>query len=1173
MIAGLTKQLTPIFLLLLALNSLVWTGSQVFAQDTTADQPGKVARNRLPSGWAADYDFKNLDVQRVIDWLRFAGVKPPTTLAGKVSGWVWAQASSRSWFALSDYRVEGELRSPVFDVEAWRIRDARVRFGYQNQKWTIGDASGNLQLAESKVEASLGVATFSAVLPTSPNALTEINGKLANVDLPAVLNAFQVEGVDSAGTGTIGFHATAKLKDLSDPLQWKANGIAELTQSSIASNPATDLSASWQLSDGKLKADRIEITLLERTFPTAASLDLSRPWDWSISIPEQSIEVLPALLKGPHLPELPNIRGTVLVQGDLHGDLLTQSTRAAIELASDSMEVADLQLKNLALSIRHSERNLQIDVRSAELFDTPWTASLAAEMQQPSNLAANSKSSLPWSLKRLHVRANEVRLERLRSLTSSLPIEGNGDLDISVEVPNEASWNWTDWQIKAVSRLKNLVVERVSIGDAYIDIHKEARQQNFSATSGNQIGETFWRLQGQVLPLPWQSFKFDLSIATNQFRFPIRWPLEDANAGLTEITPTGNVEWTGDASNIVQTGAFHFPIVEMMLDKVPLVVREARGTLTESQLELGSASLQFLGGELRAAGIWQRQEEGRHALRLTATDLDLRTLDALPIETIKKKIKGKLDIKIDVTKSSIALSLFEGWEGQASATAKEVQYQQMALGDLSIQAVLNPKSWTLKSEGELLKGIFTGSGTVSVADLRKVLIDEDPISNSMVFEFDWKNAQVDRLIPLWQSKNRSLDFRGRANIQGKVEWSSDEGWRSSTRSMLSSLAFRNKHIAKQVELELETTGQKLIVRRLQGALAHGRISGRGEATLGTKRNGDFQIQMDNVQLNEVTQLLDATWAPSLSGIADLKGDIRLRDDLTFSGDVKLAKAVVFEVSLERIHSNIRMSLGVDGKSMQIRCPSVEGVAFGGTLQGTVGARYGTGWSLDCQAHIQRGNVAEFSRFAGAENVLGKGLFDGDLILKSSRVRTVDDSRGTVTLAFRHTDAQSLPLFSQIGRFAPVLNLPSADFQRGMLHGDIGQGNLRIRDLNLWGNKLWVSAHGAVGLLNPRLDVDLTVYTGAGFEQRIASNLVASLTQNSIPSVAIVTRLNRIINNRAVFLNVSGTTAKPIIHPRAVRTFGRIALQSILEQALPVSGNAGLILGSASSNGTNATISK
>ena len=83
------------------------------------------------------------------------------------------------------------------------------------------------------------------------------------------------------------------------------------------------------------------------------------------------------------------------------------------------------------------------------------------------------------------------------------------------------------------------------------------------------------------------------------------------------------------------------------------------------------------------------------------------------------------------------------------------------------------------------------------------------------------------------------------------------------------------------------------------------------------------------------------------------------------------------------------------------------------------------------------------------------VLTGNLILKSSRVRTLDDLRGTITMAFRETDAQAIPLISQIGRFAPGLRVPSADFQRGMLRGDIGQGYLRIRDLNLWGDQLFL----------------------------------------------------------------------------------------------------------------------
>ncbi len=197
---------------------------------------GTLERDRLPKARALDYDFDSVRIASILGWLRRVNVQPPVALEGIVSGWVWAQAPASGWWRLSNYRVEGELQSPLLDVDRFSIRQAAVRFGYRDGLWTIGRATGQIESRTEQGDARriLGNAKLNAQLPMAANGTVSASGQLSQVPLIDLLATFGIRENAPTGMAAGTFELQTTLANLSQPLAWNARGTLRGNQIVVA---------------------------------------------------------------------------------------------------------------------------------------------------------------------------------------------------------------------------------------------------------------------------------------------------------------------------------------------------------------------------------------------------------------------------------------------------------------------------------------------------------------------------------------------------------------------------------------------------------------------------------------------------------------------------------------------------------------------------------------------------------------------------------------------------------------------------------------------------------------------------------------------------------------------------------------------------------------------------
>ncbi len=256
---------------------------------------GRLSREQLPKSRALDYEFDAVRISTILGWLRRVNVEPPVTLSGTVSGWLWAQAPASGWWRLGDYRVEGELTSPLLGVDRFAIREARVRFGYQQSLWTIGTAAGQIEAqSESGESRALGQANLSATLPANLRSVAHVEGQLVSVSLVELLKTFGLNESLPQGQAQATFVIDTPLANLSSPLAWTASGRIAASDLRLGNVSNVAVDTAWSLRNEVLGLTNTQISLpgpIEQRLLFAGQLKLRDTFAWQVELPNQRIQL------------------------------------------------------------------------------------------------------------------------------------------------------------------------------------------------------------------------------------------------------------------------------------------------------------------------------------------------------------------------------------------------------------------------------------------------------------------------------------------------------------------------------------------------------------------------------------------------------------------------------------------------------------------------------------------------------------------------------------------------------------------------------------------------------------------------------------------------------------------------------------------------------------------
>ncbi len=361
MIPVFVNRTVPIWLLLLAIGP-----SFVCGQESTNWPAGITAREKLSPDRAYTYEFSEISVKTLQKWLGRVRIQIPVELDGTLSGWFWAQRSDKSWFDFSNYRIEGEIRSPDLKIDQWRVADSLVRFGYANGDWYVGRLAGELR--SPRGGDRVGAINAKAKILTSSSSDLQLSAAIENVDLKSLFKSFGIELEISNSEGAVSFDGVFPVLAANNLANWK--GAISLNLKDVAlpwvEAPGQALGVvklaggKWELTSGQIGVAAEALTLNGR-----GGLTNQFPFELSLAGRQIDTNQLVRQLKNPQLAD--RISGEIGLMAEVKGGLTRGIEVANARIISDQLIVDQQPIDQLDVQARYSAEGIQLEIASAKL--------------------------------------------------------------------------------------------------------------------------------------------------------------------------------------------------------------------------------------------------------------------------------------------------------------------------------------------------------------------------------------------------------------------------------------------------------------------------------------------------------------------------------------------------------------------------------------------------------------------------------------------------------------------------------------------------------------------------------------------------------------------------------------------------------------------------------------
>lgn len=432
---------------------------------------GTLPRSELPTSRAFDYDVQNVQISTILGWLRRFNVEPPVPLSGQVSGWLWAQAPARGWWRLGDYRVEGEIVSPLVGIDLFAIRETRIRFGYRQGLWSVGRAAGQIESLTEGPESRrvLGQANVSAQLPMSTSETVKANGSMQGVSLIELLATFGLKTNVPSGMAQGDFQLETLLADLSQPLRWRANGSLSATDVTLGELPLADVTTKWQLAEARLSLSDTRATVVGQTVTFSGSVDLTNSFAWTVQLPDQTLRLSRELYSALQLPPSEVIPlGDVQLTATSSGTLRPWAAQYAFQLGATRLAWLQNNLSQLEVAAAVTSDGIRLDT-----FTTRVAGGLF-----------NAQAEFPTELRaplRLKLEFQDIDLEQLQT-PMELPAAGivSGTGSATVDTAQLSNLNALAFSLKGTG--DNLSVSELVLGHADYGLSKAAGTQDIDTS-------------------------------------------------------------------------------------------------------------------------------------------------------------------------------------------------------------------------------------------------------------------------------------------------------------------------------------------------------------------------------------------------------------------------------------------------------------------------------------------------------------------------------------------------------------------------------------------------------------------------------------------------------------------------------------------------------------------
>ena len=666
-----------------------------------------------------------------------------------------------------------------------------------------------------------------------------------------------------------------------------------------------------------------------------------------------------------------------------------------------------------------------------------------------------------------------------------------------------------DLPLETLSALFTAEKKLVS-GKLDLDLHGKGEFSRYQWALRGQIGSPDLRVLGQHLGLFEHQLRFDQQLL--DFR-----PVDESAAMLAG---------------------------GMLIERV-----SAKYALDGDSLRVSDMSATLFGGTVQGAMNLARRTGGKHSLQLSWFNLSPRYV-IHGLSRTPFPLNAKTAGRIDWTVPAGALDRPIEHRGEAEVQIQPIAIGASPIGLMELQANVNSSGVKIGGQGQLFGGKFSIdlASKVTAEDSWKSLIDRRPQGHARA-----ERVRLDRVVSdLLPNFRRRV--RGTADI--RLTYQDESGSHRSVPTCqvdIRDLGLDGRVITRQLRLITMFRGHQIVLERIRGSFAGGRLWADGEWTLG-KGTRQLQVGVSGIDISDAMFPLASSIGSSLEGTVSGSASITYVEGLRFRGACTARDSVVFNVPTGTLHSGVSGFVSQDSGHWKVRFPTIQGDLANGQVAGEVqlSSSLSRAKSFDMTSRWRAQRI-DFGNLLSASNIstrIAHGQMSGELTLGGRGIRGVNDLRGRFDAKLGATQAAAIPGLLQADQFLGLITLRGSQFNRGRVKGLIGAGAAVIDHFELSSDRIKVWSSGKIRLDNLRMDMDVIISTG-NFrlaDERLLA-FAAQLAMQSVFPVTTLVEVNRILRNRTIYLNFSGNLRNPRLRLKPLEIIREEALQFLLRELL------------------------
>ncbi len=1105
--------------------------------------PAELPRSELPSERTYDYEFSDLEIASIEKWLDWFSVELPIALDGEVSGWLWVQRSEKGWLNLADYRVEGELRSPLLNVESWNISDATVRLGYWKGRWRLGQLAGDITSEDGK--QPVGRVAVEANIPAKQPRILSAEIKAIGIQLAPVLRALDVDvGITHAPAKAL-LSAKAPLQSVGDLTTWSATGRVEFSELAIGpvkGSAATD----FVMAKGRWRTEREAFLLGGSELDLSADGELSGECPFGVQLASSVIN-LNRLLVGAveKSAAIIGLQGDLRVSGGLSGNVASGLERIELGAASELVQYAEASLRELNVSVHTLEKiggKLPVEIAFSAREDIT-SGRVSGELLWDS--IGQLGSAMPV------VATADLSELDIGGLSYLAGVDVAGTISGDVRLGQQTIGESSDWQSEVRLVAKQLSIADQRLGDLQVSASKKAGASTVD-TEVSSLSESLLATCAIHLKLATPESK--LRVAS----YEASGKLQDYRVVLKAITnnlsipmdASGRFSVRGSPGNWFESGEAQLSSVRASVGPRVVELYDVQVTLASDEIRVERFLVRDGVGRILGSLLLRRDGQQNHLVNLRVADVDVAPYWKSLASEKTPSVAGRVGVDLKLHKPARDADWTLGWNGTCVGELNAVSIRGVPAGQLVLKGSVKGDRLDLAVDGEILGGKCTAE--LAASKQSELQEPAGPGWGVDACDVALDGCELDRLMACVFGIRDGIRYDGRANatLVRRREANSAADWRVTCE--IPNFGFGRRSLARNLALAVQLRGGRLTIERMSGGFAGGRLAATGQLLIGQAGGslaGSLRFTAQQLQVPALVALVAPQLSDNFSGEVSYRGTASVSAEPKLYGDCRVRDASVYGVPIQDLRTRLRVVSSARRGGIQVSGLDMHGDVLGGRVSGGFELRGGSRWELTSSTKLAGGHLNQLSEALGFGHIVGSGRFTASAAIRSKDVFSLNSFAGPMRLDFEGGDARSVPILSDLGRLVPLANMATAEIKGGTLRAQLGQGIVRIQTVFLESNAFWLLGEGSASLLSQRLDMDAILQTGSGFDQELAQTTLQSVAELAIPQLAVANQINDLLRNRTLFFHIGGTSRRPVISPKAAQTVAKAFIQNLQRQVL------------------------